>query len=366
MNRIDSLDWQRGLLAFSIMLYHLAGWQLGALDASTLLGRLGIYGVSMFFVLSGLSMALVYHSYIKDMGSSAKFFVRRIFRIWPLLWCAVAFASATAMMAHQTPSPTMIALNLTTAFGFVAPSAYMNAGAWSIGNEMVYYAFTPLLIFAFNKRVLYGNLLTAAAVVVGIWFAGAALTSELSLASQWALYINPFNNFFLYCAGVALYYNADRLTVGNTANVACLLIGITVFLAYPVVGDQIHLVTGVARAVFSLASVLLVFAFYKNRVHIPTVLSAPLTQLGVVTYGVYLLHPIVYQCTLSLFKRLAIQVSPHMSIAIIVALTIVLAMLAFKLLEEPMIRLGKKLTSTAVTSSPKVPTAATSHQAGRR
>jgi hypothetical protein len=45
MHRIDSLDWQRGLLAFAIMAYHLTSWELHALDASTLLGRLGIYGV---------------------------------------------------------------------------------------------------------------------------------------------------------------------------------------------------------------------------------------------------------------------------------------------------------------------------------
>ncbi len=50
-DRLDSLDGLRGILAFAIMLYHLRGWQLGSLDSSSLLGRLGIYAVSMFFVV---------------------------------------------------------------------------------------------------------------------------------------------------------------------------------------------------------------------------------------------------------------------------------------------------------------------------
>ncbi|HOY69302.1 MAG TPA: hypothetical protein PLZ85_00405 [Methylotenera sp.] len=58
MGRLDSLDWLRGLLAFSIMIYHLTSWEISPLESSHLLGRLGIYGVSMFFLLSGLSMAV--------------------------------------------------------------------------------------------------------------------------------------------------------------------------------------------------------------------------------------------------------------------------------------------------------------------
>lgn len=56
MNRIDSLDWQRGLLAFAIMAYRLAFWEFHELDSSSIMDRFGIYGVSMFFFLSGLSM----------------------------------------------------------------------------------------------------------------------------------------------------------------------------------------------------------------------------------------------------------------------------------------------------------------------
>jgi peptidoglycan/LPS O-acetylase OafA/YrhL len=67
-------------MALSIMLYHFSGQH----DAATPLGRLGVYGVSIFFILSGLSMAIAYDRYVMDFRSSVTFFIRRMFRIWPL------------------------------------------------------------------------------------------------------------------------------------------------------------------------------------------------------------------------------------------------------------------------------------------
>ena len=70
VNRIESLDWLRGLMAIAIMFYHLTSWHISPLDSSNILGRLGIYGVSVFFVLSGLSMAVVYSSFIVDVKTA--------------------------------------------------------------------------------------------------------------------------------------------------------------------------------------------------------------------------------------------------------------------------------------------------------
>lgn len=120
-------------------------------------------------------------------------------------------------------------------------------------------------------------------MLVGAWFATVALSPLHTLADQSTLYINPFNNLFSYCGGIALYYNF-RQTIPSKAQVAGMFIaGLAVFCLYPVHGNQIQIVTGAGRLAFSLASFLLVLAFYKNQL--------PLTHLGVMTYGVYLLHP---------------------------------------------------------------------------
>ena len=54
---------------------------------------------------------------------------------------------------------------------FNDPSGYMNTGAWSLENEMVYYALTPIMIYAYNKQLCYGNTLTGLTCVIGVVFA---------------------------------------------------------------------------------------------------------------------------------------------------------------------------------------------------
>ncbi len=103
-SRIETLDWLRGLMALSIMFYHLTYWIVSPLDSSNPLGRLGVYGVSIFFVLSGLSMAIVYNVYIKSIRASINFYVRRIFRIWPLLWAVCILAIIPQILKTGTYS----------------------------------------------------------------------------------------------------------------------------------------------------------------------------------------------------------------------------------------------------------------------
>ena len=268
--RIEPLDWLRGLLALSIMAFHLTYWQVVALDASTVLGRLGIYGVTMFFVLSGLSLALVYHAFIRDAASTARFYARRLFRILPLIWIAVAL-----LPGIENQPAEKIWLNVTGAFGFVAPTSYINTGAWSIGNELVYYALTPVFVVAYARRRLYGNVLVAIAAAGWLLYAFAWLTPNEPLAWQWRSYVDPFNNLFLYAAGMAIYYNVGRL-----ARPVCAAIGagsLAVLVLWPSHGDPISIVTGVDRVVYCAASIGMVVFFYRFDLRLPRSLAAAMT-----------------------------------------------------------------------------------------
>lgn len=344
-NRLESLDWLRGLMALSIMLYHFGGRD----DAATPLGRLGIYGVSIFFILSGLSMAIAYDQYILDLRTSVTFFIRRLFRIWPLLWLAVALVAiptyifGKGVYGQEPYSPTTVLLNITTLFGFVAPTEYINMGAWSIGNEMVYYALTPVFIGAYHLRKSYGNALTLVTMGVGLLFAFSLLNSANKLEVQWSTYVNPFNNLFLYCAGLAIYYNFRGVTVPVKWNLSILLCFALAFFIYPASGDQIHLVTGVNRVAMSVIAIGIVVVFYVCPPVLPKVIGDKFEQLGIATYGVYLLHPIVMEFTRSAFQTIGLKIKYIPTLAAI-GLTIAFALLTYKFLEAPLTNLGKRLT----------------------
>lgn len=202
MKRLEPLDWLRGLLALSIMIYHLISWKYYPPGADELLGRLGIYGVSMFFVLSGLTTAAVSFNFTQNARTAARFFVRRVFKIWPLLWLAVvAVTLGGGAFKGEVVNWPLVLLNLTTLFGFVNPGGYINTGVWSIGNEMVSYALTPTLLAIYYRNLILDNAtvmltiiypvvdLTSLRFVLQIGFISTiAITTALTIALSLLIY----------------------------------------------------------------------------------------------------------------------------------------------------------------------------------
>ncbi|WP_336932385.1 acyltransferase [Acinetobacter bereziniae] len=339
MKRFESLDWLRGLCALAIMFYHFISWTVFHPESGSILGNFGIYGVSIFFVLSGLSMGIVYNNYIKDFHTSLVFFIRRLFRLLPLLWIAIALVSAVGFILHHELDIFKIFLNITLLFGFLAPNQYINIGAWSIGNECVYYAFTPILIMLYARSKILGNLAVLLSILVGLYFTFIGLNSNMILEKQWDTYINPFNNFYLYTCGLALYYNFHHVSATKIAPLL-ILCSLLILCFYPVSGDQINIVTGVNDIIFSIASIILVLGFYKLDVNLPSWFSKPLANFGEATYGIYLLHPVVFIFTNKIFNGNSVLIIISSSIV-----TIIAANLSYKFYEKKWIKIGKNLTT---------------------
>lgn len=342
--RIDSLDWLRGCMAIAVMFYHLTLWLYHPMDAGTILGRLGIYAVAIFFVLSGLSMAIVYHSYFTTWKHILVFFTRRIFRIWPLLWIAILCVVLHPQSNFETTNWGNLVSTATTSFAIIQPAKYFIVGAWSIGNEMVYYLLTPLLCIAYTYHKSIGQILFAISAIIALVFAFHLLNPEVSLAKQWEVYVNPLNNLFFYVSGIWLYFSFNRLKINMQLNFAILMVSLGILIAMPTLGNQITLVSGLNRVVYAFFAITLVFTFYKNRQALPPLIQKIFQIIGESTYGIYLLHPIVYSYLGLIAKKMGPISSPLLFI-ITSVLTIFLAYGSFLFIEKPMIQLGKKWTS---------------------
>ncbi|PKP17373.1 MAG: acyltransferase [Bacteroidetes bacterium HGW-Bacteroidetes-21] len=333
-------------MALSIMFYHLTSWIYSPLDASGPLGRLGIYAVSIFFVLSGLSMALVYNKFISSAKNSLQFFLRRIFRIWPLLWMACFLYVLFQLIVSGSTDWKMLLKNITTIFGFTEPGAYIIPGAWSIGNEMVYYALTPGIILLYNFRQWTGNLAFILSLAIGLYFGFHLLSQEKTLAEQWATYINPFNNLFLYMMGIAIYYNFRNIEIRPILNNILLLLAILLFTFLPFEGNQILIVSGVGRLVFVALSFVIVLCFFKLKINLPGFASKGLEKLGLATYGVYLVHPVIFLYLNYLWPKTGID-NKLWLFALISVVTVTLALISYTWVETWFIKKGKTLTTPA-------------------
>jgi len=353
--RVQSLDYLRGLMALAVMIYHYTSWTFGDLGSGSILGRLGIYAVSIFYILSGVSLAIVYADGMRNGADVVDFGVRRLFRIFPLFYAAVTAAlllgwASAVLRGTPYDFPVYKALlNYTLTFGFIEPTAYLSTGAWSIGNEIVFYTFFPLLFLGAKRPSLRVTVAALLSIAIAGYFAFFALSNNANIEPQWGRYINPLNQAFLFIAGVAI---GTRLRPRPELRIrmACVVLAcVAVFCLWPASGNPIHLVTGLARVVLSSVCIALVAAVFVWNPSSDSLVVKPLAFLGEGCYSIYLLHPVVAIPIVFGFSRLHIG-STGASYCTAFVATLVLSWLSFRFVEKPMIRAGRAVSASVVGS----------------
>jgi exopolysaccharide production protein ExoZ len=340
MKRLYNLDYLRGLAAFGIMIYHYLTWTLGKFEADTFMGRLGLYGVSIFYVLSGLTLFYVYFDKIKiNQQDIFLFFKKRILRIYPLLWLVTIIA---ILLSNQTPNIFDIFLNLSGLFGFIKWDSYFSEGVWSIGNELVFYVFFPFFIlFAKSYRLLF-IFLSIIIFSIYLFFAFVKLNPELLIQEQWKNYVNPLNQIFLFLGGFLIGFLFHKAKFNNYIIIIILLLSFVLFVYFPVFGNTIKLVTGLNRILFTVLCFIICLCFYKLSLKLPHFIHQPLTLLGEASYSVYLLHPIIYKIV-GILRDNTVAFSESLRLLLSVLLTLIISYLSYEYFEKYFMKLGKTL-----------------------
>lgn len=318
------------------MVYHLIAWWVAPLSAHSVMGRVGVYGVAIFYILSGLTMYHVYGRRMTTSGDAGKFFVRRAFRIFPLLWLVTI---AALILIPQKAEWGDLVLNFTGLFGFVSWDTYFSPGLWSIGNELVFYALFPVLVaLARTSRSAF----VASGMILGggyLYFAFVKLSPTKTIGEQWVDYINPGNQAFLFFIGIAIAYIGHRVRMSQDTAWATLGISAVLFVAWPV---GVNSITDGTRLMFTLICAAICAAAYHLDFEVPKAAHKSLAMLGETSYSIYLLHPIVNE----LLKLTPLKGAPvPVIIAAVAACTFVAAWATYRWMEKPLIGVGRSLTS---------------------
>lgn len=339
MGRLYNLDYLRGMAAFGIMIYHYLSWSSGKFMADSFMGRLGIYGVSIFYVLSGLTLFYVYYDKFElTQKEVISFFKKRVFRIFPLLWLVTIIS---IILSKEIPNLYDLFLNLTGLFGFINWDKYFSVGVWSIGNELVFYTFFPFFIlFAKSMRPML-IILSAILLSLYIYFAFFKLDPTIDLNIQWRNYVNPLNQVFLFLGGFLIGVIFKNVKINLAASVSLLIVGIGLFIFIPAYGNTISLVTGINRLLFTFSCFLICLSFFKLTLRLPMFIHKPLTLLGEASYSVYLLHPIVYG--IIGFSSRYIHYSEPAKLTTSVIITLISSYITYEYFEKFFMRLGRKV-----------------------
>lgn len=292
VSRVLGWDVLRGLSALAVAAYHLLIWQ----DVVSL-HSFGSYGVYLFFVLSGASLAYTYAGrFERRQFSWPEFLWVRYMRLAPLYLMLMLLVLPWKLFKEGVTGPLLakLALNTTFLFGLYDPAvSSMLVGGWSLGIEAIFYLLFPLILAAASSR---------AAIV------GFALLTVLQAAWIWrvfdlpggyaahAVFYHQAPAFIAYFVGGCLIGLARRANPGRSVPAAGVLVGIAggfllLLLFNPAqAGDE--LIGWRGATLFTLCFVMVWGAgLLQVRKHAARRIAA---HLGDATYGLYLIHPVLF------------------------------------------------------------------------
>ena len=305
--RVLGWDLLRGLCAAAVATYHLLIWQEVAE-----LHSIGTYGVYLFFLLSGASLAYTYAGAWAE-GSFAfnHFLWSRYLRLAPL-YIALMVVVLPWKLAKEGVSSELLAMyasNVLFVFGFFNPATHaVLVGGWSLGIEAIFYLLFPLAMAIASLRTRWWTWgVFAAVLAVQLAWVHATIGWPGAVAPHWAAY-HQVPAFAAYFMGGCLMGMAqrNRALAGQPAHTGqgrgpagCdkwliwpLLpagFGLMLVLNPDTSGEQLVGWRGLVLCALCFG---LVYASARLRLSHRWTRAAQ--HAGNATYGIYLLHPVVF------------------------------------------------------------------------
>ncbi len=334
--RYESLDILRGLCALSIMLYHYFSWTLGQFQADNIFGRLGIYGVSLFYILSGLTMYLVYFNKFSFSYSFCKdFYLKRFFRIFPLMWLIIILNYSVFGTENSWLQQMEIAFGLFSVLNWDASTPL---GMWSIGNELSFYLMLPFIFLIFKKGKIYTIGISLIFFLLYVYFAYYKYNPIEEDVFEVRNYKNPLNQGFLFLGGILIGYLFKNIELKQKYAMMIAIISVLLFCFIPAHGLRREIYIGNYRMLFTFISFFIAFGFFKLNIEkLNAFVKNKLIWLGEISYSLYLIHGLVW----AIIVLTGIKIRYVLPISFLV--TFIASYFVYKFLESPARNLGYKL-----------------------
>jgi len=345
--RVPGWDMLRGLCALAVASYHLLYWQ-GLASLHTL----GSYGVYLFFILSGASLSYTYADGFRRRGDVLAFVVTRWLRLAPLylLLCIVFVAMLSqrdGQLVDQLGWRTL--LNASFGFGLVDPAIWaLLIGGWSLGIEFVYYLAFPAWMSVVGRGGRGPMLWLVLCALQWFWILHTAGSDAGYAASAVAYHQIPaFGAYFFGGCLIGQWRRVKDLRLPTGWGIAVWVgMGALLLALNPLEqGDELLGWRGMMLFVACFAVVAL-----SGQVRLDGGAQACARWLGDITYGCYLMHPLVFfgfaWFVLPHVTEVEIQDMPTLPglvlVAVVLTLSCWLAKLSERHLETPLRHWGRR------------------------
>jgi peptidoglycan/LPS O-acetylase OafA/YrhL len=372
---LDALDGMRAIAAFAVLIFHVAIESATALQNNffgALLAR-GDVAVPIFFTLSGL---LLYRPYVKavldgtERPGTGTYLIKRALRILPAYWLVVAFAMLLWSRDHLGDVKTWLQMLLLAQnyelnpwwFG-LGPKGL--AQMWSLCVEAAFYLVLPLVaavLAMFARRGGADVARRAKRLLLGLAVL-AAISYLWTVLSYYPVY-RPYMQSWLprswtfFAPGMALavvsvwarheqdgpagrFVRAVNASPGSLWLVAGLAYAVA---ASPVTGPRFSGIDGVWSGMFELVLYTMIAACLVAPCAMLSRADAPVSRLlgnpvmrffGRISYGVFLWQFVALFMWYDLTEQRPFSGNFLVNLIMVGALTIALATLTYRYIEEP-------------------------------
>lgn len=343
-------------------------WKVLPLKTFAICGDVAVTG---FFVLSGflITFLLLQEQSRNELQnytplvSVSKFYLRRIFRIWPLYFVIIIAHNFLLPHLHiedtlqipDNPFLQNIALHLPLwqVFGYMIcflPHLLVAMGVlfspthvWSIGSEEIFYLFWPWLFrHKYSiKRIVITIIISYIVITYGLFL--YVLAHKKHIAFDHPIYILVRFLYFqrISCMGIGAlfaisFYNQKKILLGNKYAFYMALLLVLVLLGkgvtLPLLNAETYaLLFGII--IYQLSITQKRYMLLENRV---------LRYLGDISYGIYMYNPMAVLFSYYITTQYLQLQGWYLSILytlFAVVITYLLSGISYKILEKPFLRL---------------------------
>lgn len=337
-NKLLNIQALRGIAAFAVMLAHLGS--LGGLVSGlpTFRASVGVFGVDVFFVISGFIM---YHVTGRSWGRPIPFMASRAWRIYPLWWVCLII---------EVPWILRYLLGrLDEYFAYIARSFFLIPAlspsnelypplvpGWTLIYEMAFYLVFAGIMLSARKNVA----VKLAAVFSLAYIAGVTMPLDAALR---AMLTNPIYAEFIY--GVLIGEAVSRgLLDKRMLSLLCVIAGFVIVLQHNVdMGPS-----GTGWPMRFLAFGLPAAAIVSLGIWLEGLGCVPprwLVFLGDASYSLYLTHDLMLNKAPAMFAHVGIHLSGWGGLLALALVTIAVALTVHFFFEKPLWHLPRLLSS---------------------
>jgi peptidoglycan/LPS O-acetylase OafA/YrhL len=358
--RIPELDGIRGLAILLVLLFHSFAGIQGSVPGTwqsyfVASLRLTWSGVDLFFVLSGFLIGGILYDAKSSRNYFRTFYLRRIYRIFPLYFIWIALFVAGVLFVGSDKSSVLQPIFNRSLPLWVYPLFVQNIGmffrnnfgplwmtaTWSLAVEEQFYFVLPFLIRKLSYRGIIwmaaAAILCAPAVRFALWLSGSDLIGPYTLLPSRADSLGLGVIIALACRNQTAW---EWLASHRRQLLAALLFfgcGCTFFVKY----QRFTYVFGLTWIAAFYAVLLLLTVVHPGRILEGCFRSRLLMRLGTVAYAVYIFHVGINALVLAAVFRQIPSVRHWSSMPATLLsflISISLAILSWRVLEKPLIR----------------------------